>query len=167
MHQANENEIMTQTVTRPLTFRLTHVDIAEKAEAAAELEEQIREEEEDFAELKTEHKAKVEKLEAERRKIMRTIRHKEELRTVTCTEERDFHSNTIRYRFEGQVYDERAMTAAERQLEMKPVLAVDNTAQATEPTTATDDEVAQVIREETSRHTKHSATDGPTEGAPV
>lgn len=163
-------DIVSRTLTRELTIDLTQEDTANLGKQAAEIKKQITLEEIDFDKVRTAHKAKVKDLEADMRSILSKIRDGKRNEVVECTEIRNYSEGKVSYFLGGKLVEERTMegdelqkdlfarknaldTPSDAELELKGQELLDEA----KPT-----DVRDVIRQETSVHTKHSSLDGPT-----
>jgi hypothetical protein len=166
MKQKNEST----KVKRALPFKLTDEEKARKAEAAANLNEEL---EAAVAAKKVEvekHTVKIKGLTNKISNTLKAIQTGEERKEVQCTEVKNFEKNLVEYVFKGQVLETREMTAEDRQLtladkpekkgpkpkwqSMAPKYDPKKTAEQ-----EADEEIAQVHKLETSRKTASSSVD--------
>lgn len=105
------------TIEKEVQFTLTEHEVADLGRRNAEIEEDLVGLEADFQKLKDEHRGKCQVLESERLENNRRIRAGGYLRMVTVEVDMDYQSATVRYLFEGQCVEERAMTPGEHQMD--------------------------------------------------
>lgn len=157
-------------VKRALPFKLTDQEKARKAEAAAELNEQL----EAAVKAKKEEVAKhTEKISSLTKRIsghLHAISTGEERREVQCLEVKNFEKDQVEYSFKGEVLETRPMTADDRQLDLKTqkgkkeakeIPKYQRLAPRYTPKKQDDgdEDIAQVHKLETSRKTASSAVD--------
>lgn len=156
-------------VTKEFLFKLTQAEFADKGQEAAARCKEAEKLSSQFEEVKTEWKAKITAVEAKRDELLAVIHAKEEKRTVDAILVQDFEGKRIQYWFEGRVIEERAMTEAELQMELKlknSKKAEDKKADDAKGKKASvaerteDGDVKAVIRAETRKASKVSSVDG-------
>ncbi len=153
-----ESEHEDVEVQKSLTFKLTTQEIADKGRKAAELERETGEQESQFENVKAEWKGKINKLENEKRDLLRTIRKGEEERQVQCIMRKEYSRMVVQYLWKGIVMEERAMTLDERQLSIVPSTSPQRI-QEDLPLTEEDESVRSIMREQMNRRTaKDSST---------
>lgn len=162
-------------VTKEIDFKLNMVEFAEKGKEAARLCKEIRDLDIQFDGVKQEWKAKIQDREAKRDDLLTVIHAKVERRSAETVMVKNFESKEIEYYHQADgewtIVERRTMTESELQTEMKldekktkgkktkdtpkhdPVAAAHANGK--------DNDVAGVLKEETSRRTKSSAVDGP------
>lgn len=118
------------------------------------------------------YKARIKGLEVTAKKLLQEFQTSTELRTITAIERRNFTTNRVEYMFRGKIIKTRELTFADRQDELPlkngktltPKIGTDKSCAATPgkkgQRQAIDPDIANTIRSETSRTTKHSAVDG-------
>jgi hypothetical protein len=158
------------TVTKDFVFKLTEAEFAEKGRNAAALAGEVAELELQFAEVKENHKAKIQAREAARDEALAIIRAKEETRTVDAILVKNFDEKEIQYFYAGEVIESRTMTYDELQDEFdvapKTGRAKKQKIDSTQGLSGKiangegENEIADVIKLETGRTTKRSAVDG-------
>lgn len=159
----------TQTIEKAFSFKLTRDDEAKYGRQMAEYDADIEKLEGELESTKKEFNGRIGAIEKERRKISEVIRAGEESRTVKATMEYDYDAGLVRYFYKGQELERRPMEPGERQMD----LAVAKTTKRGRDKKAAKDEekkpaavagdendLRKVIREETSKVSKHSAVDG-------
>ncbi len=157
-----------QEVTKEFTFPLSIEQLAKRGEEMAKLSGEtadLRAEQKNFnAVINAKINARLELTE----KIAKTIRAKSETRLEPAIMVKQYESNLVQYFFDGKLIEERAMTAEEHQVHMddinpkkKPkVKNGRDPRKALKEEKTEDQEMASVIKQETSRKTKRSAVDG-------
>jgi hypothetical protein len=161
-------------VTKEFEFKLTVTEIADKGKQAAALFKEIKGLDVEFEAVKDEWKAKIKDREAKRDDLLGVINAGVELRQTESVMVKNFDTRTVEYWVEVEgdwdLVESRAMTESESQTEMsldKPKKGRSKKAQKHDPVAEAhangqDTDVGSVIKEETSRRTKHSAVDGAT-----
>lgn len=159
-----------KTIKRMIAFNLTEEQKAKKGEAAAKLNESLEAAVEKKKEAMSDHSEKIKGLTAKIRKFLHELNEGKEQREVECVEVKNFESNTVEYWFEGENVFARKMEPSDRQEEMdlKPKRGPKWQTAAPKkefPVSSEDarekEEIAQVVKMETSRKTKRSSVDGP------
>lgn len=162
-------------VTKEFMFKLTDAEAKDRLQAAGALHEEIQQLMEKFAEVKKTWNEKIKARTASRDEILVAGNSGEEKRTVEAIMVKDFNAKEIQFWFDGAMIEQRAMTDSECQMEVNfskeekkargtrqklkhadPVEAAHAAAQAGEA-----EDIDNVRRLETSRHSKHNALDGP------
>jgi hypothetical protein len=157
-------------VTKDFVFKLTEAEFAEKGRNAAALAGEVAELELQFAEVKENHKAKIQAREAARDEALAIIRAKEETRTVDAILIKNFDEKEIQYFYAGEVIESRTMTYDELQDEFdvapktgraKKQSIKDSTQNLSGMTAQEekDEDIKNVIKLETNRATKRSSVD--------
>lgn len=158
-------------VTKDFIFKLTEAEFAEKGRNAAALAGEVAELELQFAEVKENHKAKIQAREAARDEALALIRAKEESRTVDAIMVKNFDEKEIQYFYAGELIESRTMTYDELQdeFDVAPKTGrakkqpIKDSTQGLSGKVAKgegENEIADVIKLETGRTTKRSAVDG-------
>lgn len=137
-------------------FKLTNQEIIQKAKLSADLMEQIKTAEEDFAHIKKANTDKIKTLKGQKAHELKLISQGFEDRIVEVLEVRDYAEGIVRSYFNDVLLEERVMTSDERQVEM--TLPTKETIVDTAPHLS---DISDVIRQETSKRTKLSSVDGP------
>ncbi len=158
-------------VTREVELKLddaTHAKLSkergEKLRAKAKLEEE-------FAEVKTKWADRIKPLSNRLAVLDEFVEHGIEKKTVKCTMVKNHEQSVVEFWFEGTVVDSRPMTPLDRQEDLpirrgrstKTEKKRDVRKAASGDKDWEDDDIAQVRKAETSKKTKHSSTDGPTQ----
>lgn len=154
----SKQEIIENEIKKIFEFNLTPADFAKKVQEISASRQALSKENAEFTVRKSQNKARVDTFEAEINDNFNILEQGWEERLVDVTEVRNYIDCTVTYIFKGEKLEERAMTVDERQVEMRPVLAVNNKKDA--PAGGSD--IQDHIRAETHSRTKHSAVDGPT-----
>jgi hypothetical protein len=157
-------------VSKEIAFTLTREEVAAKGEAMANLDVEIGELETQFSEAKKNWAAKIDARESSRRDISAVVHAKKEVRTVETVMVKDYFAKEIQYFFEGEIVERRTMTTEECQAEFdlgkpKKERAPKQALRKTDPVAdahGNGEDIAEVHKLETSRHSKTSAVDGPT-----
>lgn len=141
-----EVTIETQNIQKEVERSLTVADFANLGKEVGELSVEIQDLENQFAVVKSEHKAKLEKLEKAKDKAISAINNGKTVETVECVMVKNFDTNTVTFTYNGDVVEERAMTEDERQKELftGEVLPSDDE----EEEEAQPSDIEDVIREE-------------------
>jgi hypothetical protein len=157
-------------VSKEFIFKLTEKEFAELGKKAAKLDSDIIRLDNEFDEVKKQWKAKIDAKNADRMTISMKINAGEEKRTMDSVLVKDFDAREIRYYVDGKVIESRTMTDNELQmgfddakLGVKKTLKTKDAGKAIAEVTgkkAKDVSIADVIKMETGRKTKHSAVDG-------
>lgn len=147
----------TEKSWRTIAFDLTSEDRSKMMIENTELESEIRELEAELTSMKKQTSSEIDKrreVQANNYKVTEAGRQE---KNVECEIEKDYLGGVVKYYLDGKVVDERVMEASERQVRM-PFDA--DPAALPEPEAVTDDrtELRDVIRSETSRHTKQDLT---------
>jgi hypothetical protein len=108
-------------ITRPCPVRLTEAEKVSFGEALARETALLAETEDNLAAMRSDFKAKAEEHRAQINRISRIIQNGYESREVPCQEKRNFEENSvIVFRVDtGEIVETRAMTDADRQMEIK------------------------------------------------
>jgi predicted nuclease with TOPRIM domain len=122
-----------------------------------------------FAEVKSEWAARLDPLRSRLGEIRQALKDERETFTADTVMVKNYDANKIEYWFDGKIVDARDMTAEERQQDIGfpkntrkgRAPRVDHKMAAANDVEREDADIGNVRRLETSRHTKHSATDGP------
>jgi len=108
---------------RDLICKLEDDEVRARGQALADTLVEIDRAEENFKVLRAEHKETLEALHLAKNDLKRSIRDKQETRSVTCEDQHDdvaFKVYTVR-RDTGEIVAERAMTMQERQPNLLPI----------------------------------------------
>jgi hypothetical protein len=162
------SEMKEKTVTKEIEVRLTHIEIAEKAKLAGDLKLEIAEKDKEFKTVKDKHNSEVKEL-AERREQLLDVAHAgRERRTESVTERFLYNACEVKTFYKGEEVDSRAMTHDELNEYQEPELPLtmggeddeEEAAPADDEAKSADEQIADDIRESTSRRTASSALDG-------
>lgn len=149
-----------EKIKRALPFTLTDAEKARKGELAATLNKKLEAAQEAKKTEVAKHSAGIKELQNKISTTLAYINDGVERREVLCLEVKNFQDSVVEYKFEGKVLENRPMTDADRQVEMKVVKPAvksmrDVTKRARLPYKDDEDsreeEIAQVHRIETSR----------------
>lgn len=150
-----EPRLHTSKLNKEVEFKLSVADKATLLDKITEKKKELGTLEIEFAVIREDFKKRLAALEGEFAAFLKLARDGHEVRVVECEMERDFEHATVRYWHEGTMVEERAMTAEERQTEIDfappPSNIVDMFTPEQDPFEATDAQIHDVIREETSR----------------
>lgn len=177
MTTTKKKAIQTRKIEKELEFTLTQEEIAEKGKQAAKYAQEQGEMERQFDKVKKEWTGKINKLEIAVSNELSVIRSGKELRMVECTEEKNFEKKTVRYIWKGKTMLERDMTLNETQMAMETTIKTRKPsekkpeqlkatvkehveAKTGKKVNGKGEEIAEVIKQETSAKTKHSSVDG-------
>lgn len=156
-----------KVITKELDVKLTHIEMAEKAKAAGDLQAEIGLENQKFNTKKKDHIASVSKLQERLWNILNVCSKGKETRTVECTERRNFSACSVEYIYGGDVVETRAMEDGEFQKDMftkeekkfSKADSVDAEVESVEESESksVDEQIAEDIRESTRTSTASSA----------
>ena len=113
-----------QTLFKEVRYKFTQEEMKTIAQEMAEAVSRLDNLEEELQEVRAGFKEKMAKAQKTVKQCAAKIRSGWELRTIECRLEKEFATNTVRiYRQDtGELVEERAMTAEERQLALLPPL---------------------------------------------
>lgn len=126
----------------------------------------LRAKEDDFTLIKKQYNSEVSDLEAGLNKVIDMAEKGTRPENVECTEKRFFNENKIQVWNGDELVEDRAMGAEERQgmlFDQGKVEVLDAEEEDEEPMTPAGmhEDIAGVIADETNRHSKSNAVDGP------
>ncbi len=107
-----------EKIHRTFTFPLKDADYAAKGQEAANVSSELGKLEAEFKNVSQTWKGKIAEKKNELQKILTTLQAGEEERAVEATMRFNFEENKVEYIHGNVVLEERAMTEAERQVEM-------------------------------------------------
>lgn len=143
----DHKDIDEKTVTRTLEFKLTEPEFSQFGKDAAEFQRELNDLRVQFDCFKKEWKGKIDMHIGKLDKVLRIIRAGVENRSVECIERKNFKRHTVEYVYNGIVMHQRALELSERQLEMYQESTTPSESELSEK-----EDIAQVMREEKSRH---------------
>lgn len=146
-------------VMRNIQVKLTPPEIMAYGQEAGLVSSELRDLGFKFEDVKKQWKGKLLKVESTLNSILKKLKDGTEYRNVECTEEKDYAARRVRYYFEGQIVEERNLHEHEMQktfLDPEVCKAPDYT-----PQSNADEDLRDVMYEETHRHTKQSLLEGP------
>ncbi len=166
----NQNEILNNTtevdsiqpqvgveVRRKLKFDMTEQQLAEKAREAGKLRSGLNELLAQYADVKRDWSGRIKKAETQLSALELLCHEGKDLVEVACTEIKNHENQTIEYWHQGTLMESRSMTDLDRQdnLNLKDANEVlESGENKTE-----DEDIADVIQEETKIKTKRSSID--------
>ena len=163
----------TKRINKELPIPLTEQEFSERGKELAEAHKEYGSLEREFKAVKKDWAAKLGSKEEHVSQLAGVIRDGFERRIVECEVVLDFTSNEVRYVYQGNVIETRAMTAEERQqgfaFDASVIRRTPDEVLAAEPepidasyTVVQDpqEEIRDIIRDETRQLTKSSAVDG-------
>ena len=148
-------------VSRNVKFKLSHVDEANYMREVVDLRNETKELEESKKAFSKEKQHEIDDVEAKIESICKVVSEGEIEKMVEVDEIKDYPGNSVKYLFEGSVVDERALTYEEQQQDLPMADLRPDLDPSEDSAEAAPEDISDVIREETSRHSKVSALDGP------
>jgi hypothetical protein len=162
--KSSEAKLKGKLVTREVEIGL---DEKTRAKLAEELGEKLKAKTKldlEFADVKAKWKERITPVSDRVAAIENFLENGKEKKTVECLQVKNFESGRMEWLFEGKIVDHRPLTDVDHQeeiaLKTKRGRTKENSVKAVQPTE--DEEISNVRKLETSKKTKHTATDGPT-----
>lgn len=151
------------TVTREVEITL---DDKTRAKLAQELGDKLKSETKlktEFADVKAKWNERITPVSDRIAAIENFLENGTEKKTVETTMVKNFEENTVEYWFEDRIVDHRPMSVTDRQEDMPLKTKRGRTKEnSVKPVTTEQDDINNVRKLETSKKTKHSSVDGPT-----
>lgn len=185
MTEAKKKHIEKRDVKKQFWFELTEKETREMSKQAGNLHAEIGKDDLAFTEVKKAWKAKIGKKQTELGTMLAVLKTGKEQREVEAQEIKDFDKREIRWVVDGKVIESREMKPEETQqsfaldaskkrkqdlADAKKTISAESklrkeaeefqSKRKKKPAPTTGNEIADVIKSETSRKTKHSAVDG-------
>lgn len=148
---------VTRKVNKEIVVKLSVAQLAQLGDENAELVQERDSITSELKEFTTPRKARLKEIEKRRDEIASAQLEKQEMRMEECEMELDYEAGSVRFLFEGEVVEERAMTESERQVSMFGTdKAEDEEEEGGEREVTADDidsaeDIDEVIRLETKR----------------
>lgn len=152
-----DTNLSERNVHHELEVPLTHVELAERAKRAGELQALMEQRTKEFDPIKKQYKADMDAMQEELESILTACHSGKEKRLVECIERRDFTRCMVEYVYDGKVLEERTMESGERQEEMFPEAAPEAEEAAAPGEESLSEQIADDIREQTNPRTAQSA----------
>lgn len=108
-------DIETKKVSKDIVFKLTEAEFAKFGKEQAHLQREYFQLEADFVDVKSKWKARLSLKDEELRLVRNIILAGEEIRNVECEAHYNYSDGSVKYYFEKELVEERAMSAEERQ----------------------------------------------------
>lgn len=157
--QALFNNISRKPVQHELDVPLNHVQLAEKAKEAGQIQADVGRLEIEFQAVKKKHQSEVGVLTEQLSEILKVCHAGVETRVVDCIEIKNFSEASVSYEYDGQILLTRTMEPHELQSEMfeekREAPALPEAMPGSER--PIDEQIAQEIREATHPMTASSA----------
>lgn len=135
-------------------------ELTEKSRALSKLKTE-------YDEVKQKWKERLYPVETRVNCILNFFENGKEKKVVECVMVKNYDANKVEYWYEGKIVDHRPMTVADRQEDMplntRRGRSKENS--VVMPTPTAQEEIADIVKAETSKKTKHSSVDGPTSHA--
>lgn len=163
-------DTVTRNLARELTIDLQPDEYVTIAKEAAELNKEIEVVDQEFTAVRVQYRERLEKLNGAMDSLLSKIREGKRTEVVECKEIRDYAEGKVSYFIDEKLVEERAMTGDELQKDLFARNQQQDTPSDAEfekkgkdlfEESAKPSDVQDVIREETSKHTKHNSVDGP------
>lgn len=161
-----------------LVLTMSDEEKAKKADLLAEMQLEKNSVKEEAKTIASGFAARVKKIEESINKLSREVKDGTEERNVECTMVKNYDANQIEYWYEDQLMEKREMTPEDRQMDLdesapvadgpaikKKAKGKKGNLQVVEEAKSEDEQIGDVIREETGRRTKRSSVDGVYNGS--
>lgn len=153
-------------VKRKIKFELNQSELAEKAKEIGKLRGGLDKLVAQFCEVKRDWNERIKKITDKLVVLENQCDEVKEEREVMTTAVKDHDEQTVRYFYKGEVVETRPMTEVDRQEELTLKNAGKKRTNSKKensiivPPTTEEQDIADVVKAETSKRTKHSAVDG-------